>query len=202
MHLVFGNRTERAFRVGDYVHYYRRLRQRFDTFLADRPATAPEKCDHCSLCDWRERCSAEWVALDHLNRVANIGKVQIKRLHQQGIHTLAQLGGLPPGTAVAGIQPETLSRLRAQAALQQKKHDTGENQLELLPRNANARTGFDRLPMPDEGDLFFDMEGDPLYEGGLEYLFGVCVRSQGQWTFVDFWAHDRGAGKDRLRRLC
>jgi uncharacterized protein len=191
MHLVFGNRTERSFRVGDYSHYYRRLRHRFDAFLVDRPPTTPEKCDACGYCDWRERCAAEWETQDHLNRVANISKVQIKRLRKQGIDTLAQLGDLPPDTSVSGLQPATLEKLRAQAALQKKKRETGENQLELLPRGTISRTGFDRLPPPDEGDLFFDMEGDPLYEGGLEYLFGVYFREKGTWVFRDFWAHDR-----------
>lgn len=191
MHLVFGNHTERSFRVGDYSHYYRRLRHRFDTFLTDRPPTSPEKCDACGYCDWRERCAAEWEAQDHLNRVANISKVQIKRLRKQGIDTLAQLGDLPPDTSVSGLQPATLEKLRAQAALQKKKRETGENQLELLPRDTTSRTGFDRLPPPDEGDLFFDMEGDPLHEGGLEYLFGVYFRESGTWVFRDFWAHDR-----------
>lgn len=191
MHLVFGNRVERSFRVGDYTHYYRRLRQRFDTFLADQPPTTPEKCDACGFCDWRERCAAEWETHDHLNRVANIGKTQIKRLRQQGIETLAGLGAFPAETRLPGMQPETLAKLRAQAALQYKKRVTGENQLELLPRNANTKTGLDRLPPPDEGDLFFDMEGDPLHEGGLEYLFGVYVFDHGAWVFRDFWAHDR-----------
>lgn len=191
MHLVFGDHTERSFRVADYAHYYRRLRKRFDAFLADHPATEPEKCDACGYCDWRERCAAEWEARDHLNRVADISKVQIKRLRKQGIDTLAKLGDLPSGTAVPGLQPETLQKLRAQAALQKLKRETGENQLELLPRDAGGRTGFDRLPPPDKGDLFFDMEGDPLHEGGLEYLFGVYFRENGAWVFRDFWAHDR-----------
>jgi uncharacterized protein len=195
MHLVFGNRSERGFRVADYAHYYRRLRQRFDAFLAEHPPTAPEKCDACAYCDWRTRCAAEWEAHDHLNRVANIGKVQIKRLRQQGIATLARLGGLSPDAKVPGMQPDTSAKLRAQAALQLKKRETGENQLELLPRNAAVRSGFDRLPPPDEGDLFFDMEGDPLHEGGLEYLFGVHVRENGGWVFRDFWAHDRAQEK-------
>lgn len=191
MHLVFGNRTERSFRVGDYLHYYRRLRRRFDRFLADRPATLPEKCDHCGFCDWRERCAAEWEAGDHLNRVADIGKVQIKRLRMHGIHTLAQLGNLPDGAVVPGMQAETVLRLRAQATLQQHKNETGESRYELLARNPGFPMGFDRLPPPDDGDLFFDMEGDPLHEGGLEYLFGVYFHDNGAWTFKDFWAHNR-----------
>ena len=196
MHLVFGNKTERSFRVSDYAHYYRRLRQRFDVFLTEHPVTKPEKCDACGYCDWRDRCADEWEAVDHLNQVANMGKMQIKRLQRQGIDTLAKLGCLPPETAVPGIQAESLAKLRAQAALQLKKRETGENQLELLPRNAVTKSGLDRLPPPDDGDLFFDMEGDPLHEGGLEYLFGVHVRENGTWVFHDFWGHDRQQEKE------
>ena len=87
------------------------------------------------------------------------------------------------------MRQDTLARLRAQAALQLKKRETGADQVELLPWQTTK--GFDRLPPPDEGDLFFDMEGDPLHEDGLEYLFGVYHLNQGEWTFRDFWAHGR-----------
>ncbi len=41
-----------------------------------------------------------------------------------------------------------------------------------------TRAGFGLLPPPSPGDVFFDMEGDPLYEpaAGLEFLFGVLWR--------------------------
>ncbi len=35
------------------------------------------------------------------------------------------------------------------------------------------------------------MEGDPLEEGGLEYLFGVVFRDEGELRFRPFWAHSR-----------
>ena len=54
------------------------------------------------------------------------------------------------------------------------------------------RRGFHRLPRPDAGDMFFDMEGDPHEDGGLEYLFGVGYRDRGAaWRFRAFWAHTR-----------
>ena len=191
MHLLLGNRSEQSFRVGDHLHYYRRLRQRFNEFVSTRPKTAPEQCDHCGMCDWRGRCAAEWETEDHLNRVANITKIQIKRLEKNGIQTLTQLGSLPSASSVPGMRPETLEKLRAQAALQKKKQETGENHLELLARDPDSPKGFDRLPKPDQGDLFFDMEGDPLHEGGLEYLFGIYTLRSGNTEFIEFWAHDR-----------
>ncbi|MCZ7176272.1 ribonuclease H-like domain-containing protein, partial [Salmonella enterica] len=47
------------------------------------------------------------------------------------------------------------------------------------------------MPKAVEGDLFFDMEGNPLEEGGLEYLFGLYIDEAGQQTFKPFWAHTR-----------
>jgi uncharacterized protein len=191
MHLVLGNRAERSFRVSDYIRYYRHLRLQFEVFIAERPKTQPESCAHCPVCDWRDRCADAWERVDHLNQVANISKIQIKRLAENSVHTLAQLAELPPETTIRKMQPETLARIRGQASLQLKRRLTGKNIVELLPRNPSQRTGFDRLPPPDIGDLFFDMEGDPLHEGGLEYLFGVYFCENGEWTFREFWAHTR-----------
>jgi len=153
------------------------------------------------MCDWRELCDAAWEKGDHLNRVANITKVQIKRLQQEGIQTLGELGKLPPSRTIKGMRPETLEKLRAQAALQLKKQETGENQLEILARDPDATRGFDRLPPADPGDLFFDMEGDPLQEGGLEYLFGIYTLKDGNPEFIDFWAHDRREEKEAFSRF-
>ena len=61
----------------------------------------------------------------------------------------------------------------------------------MLPVAPDARRAFNRLPVPDKGDLFFDMEGDPLETGGLEYLFGLYFFENDLPVFKDFWAHDR-----------
>ena len=50
--------------------------------------------------------------------------------------------------------------------------------------------GLSRLPRPSGGDLFFDMEGAPIYPEGLEYLFGVVSVEGKQERFNAFWAHD------------
>ena len=55
------------------------------------------------------------------------------------------------------------------------------------------------MPMPDPGDLFFDMEGDPLYPGGLEYLFGVHCMRGGEEAFETFWAHDHAQEKQAFQ---
>ena len=58
-----------------------------------------------------------------------------------------------------------------------------------------AGKGFDLLPAPDPGDIFYDIEGDPHVEGGLEYLHGLWAPDTG---FRAIWAHDRDAERAAL----
>jgi predicted RecB family nuclease len=192
MHVVLGDRREKSYRVADYSCYVQALRERFLAYVAiGAAAVYPEPCARCGVCKWRERCEDRWVTDDHLSQVADIRKSQIGKLEAAGVATLAALAKLPEGTTVPKLDPGTLARLRQQAALQLKKRETGENYYELLPPDADARRGFAHMPAPDPGDMFFDMEGNPLEEGGLEYLFGLYYFENGQPQFKAFWAHTR-----------
>lgn len=196
MHVVLGDGTERNFRVADYAHYLESLRTRFLAAIegllgATRQAPYPVPCEHCDLCHWSKRCESQRLANDHLSQVAGITRIQTSRLQEAGVSTMAALAALPANARVARIQPETLVKLRGQAALQEYARRTGERKLEHLPLDPDRRRGLHRLPRPDKGDLYFDMEGDPLEDGGLEYLFGLWFREEGKWTFKPFWAHDR-----------
>ncbi len=100
--------------------------------------------------------------------MANITKIQIEKLNANGVETLAQLAALDAETQVPGMHAATLERLRRQAALQVAKRESDNDLHELLETDPGELRGFRRLPMPDPGDLFFDMEGDPLEDDGLE----------------------------------
>lgn len=196
MHVVLGDQTERVFRCADYMHYYRSLLARFTArvqALADGAAadTYPLSVQHCGLCHWRERCEAQRVADDHLCQVANITRIQWSKLQAAGVDTMARLAALPASSPIPRMQPGTLDKLRSQAELQDRARRTGNREVLLLPPDPEARRGFYRLPTPDAGDMFFDMEGDPLDEGGLEYLFGLWFRDSAQWIFLPLWAHSR-----------
>ena len=59
---------------------------------------------------------------------------------------------------------------------------------------------------PKEGDLFYDIEGNPHYRDdngvyGLEYLHGIWHETNGSGEFVDFWAHDRDMEAKALEDL-
>lgn len=206
MHVVLGDQTKRTFACCDFSHYFRSLLSRYRARMAQLsetqgPQTYPVPCAQCDLCHWRERCAAQRDADDHLCLVADIRRVQWQRLQQAGIRTLAALAALPAVAQVPRMQPDTLAKLASQAALQHHQRSTGQRQHLLLPEDPDGRRGFHRLPLPDLGDLFFDMEGDPLEEGGLEYLFGVGYRQEGEWRFQPFWAHDRASERLAFERF-
>ncbi|HZZ95188.1 MAG TPA: TM0106 family RecB-like putative nuclease [Usitatibacter sp.] len=192
MGLILGDGEEHRFAYSSYSRYFRQVREQFLAFVgAETRTTSPERCDHCGFCQWRDRCADQWLREDHLNQVAGITRNQIERLRDAGITTMAQLGSLDPSTRVARLQPETVTKLTGQARLQASEKATGRKSLEILPADPDGHRGFFRLPEPDEGDLFFDMEGDPFEEGGLEYLFGARFLHCGKPAFRAFWAHDR-----------
>jgi len=192
IHVVLGDRTEQSYRLADYYRYYRSVKARFlERVKGGLAPTYPEPCAHCDLCHWRNLCQEQWTQDDHLCQVANITKNQIDKLRSGGIPTLAGLAQLKPDYHVPTMQDATFQRLRRQAALQLERRETGKDLFELLETDPAETKGFRRLPQPDPGDLFFDMEGDPLEEGGLEYLFGVYYHDDGQPKFQPFWAHSR-----------
>jgi uncharacterized protein len=189
MHVVLGDGTLVSLRTSTVRHYYGVARSRFERFVGAPPATAAEPCGHCEFCRWKQTCEAEWEATEHLSLVANINRSQIEKLRGRGINSLRHLAALGDGVVIPNLQAGTLVRLRSQARLQILRRDTGNNQHELLPPLPGR--GFARLPKPDPGDLFFDMEGDPFYEAGLEYLFGTVHDENGNERFTSFWAHNR-----------
>lgn len=195
MHLVLGDHTEASYRVSEYARYVAQLRRRFDERINDvARQTYPDPCDHCDLCKWQHLCVERRVADDHLCQVANISKVQIKKLQAAGIQTLKSLGTLTEGTVVPRLTAETLTRIRHQARLQFEARESGARKVELLDNNGEMR-GFARLPRANPGDIFFDMEGDPFEEKGLEYLFGVYFFENKEPQFRGFWAHSRAEEK-------
>jgi len=194
MHIVLGDRTTVALPLSDFRYYFDIARQRLEDFVGHLPeASVGQPCSHCGLCRWRDRCEEEWQATDHLSLVANITRGQMEKLAMAGVGTMTALAELASGIRVANMQPETLARLHGQARLQAAKRADGRNRYELL--NAAPGKGLARLPRPSPGDLFFDMEGDPLFEGGLEYLFGFIDGETEEPRFTAFWGHDRAGEK-------
>ncbi len=192
-YIILGNNEQRAFRIHDFEAYYRHLKKQFLEFTEraagqDAASEYPLHRKHCKYCPWDGTCEATRVADDHLSIVAWMRRDQVTKLQDAGITTVAQLACAVDEARPNGMNPETFVKLRRQAALQARGAD-GSLHYELLRHD--ARTGFGILPAPNGGDVFFDMEGDPLYEPGrsLEYLFGCWTLEEP--NFHAFWGLNR-----------
>lgn len=192
VHLVLGDNTTSSHALSDLLPVYRvqlaRLRSVLADRLVDRDAVSwgdPrfQACGRCTACTEQVEAHRDLVL------VAGMRLEQRAKLLAVGITTI---DGLAASTApVPGMSAATLGRLRAQARVQ-----VGSGDLPTV-EVAEADALF-AIPQPDEGDIFFDFEGDPLYtegepgpgekrEWGLDYLFGLVESDE---TFVAFWAHD------------
>ncbi|MGH8310609.1 MAG: TM0106 family RecB-like putative nuclease, partial [Steroidobacteraceae bacterium] len=120
-----------------------------------------------------------------------IRRDQIRKLERANVRTLRDLATLPAERRPADLRQQTFDKLRAQAAMQLRGREAGKPLAEGITWPDNELRGLKRLPAPDTGDVYFDMEGDPHVEGGLEYLFGVVTRERGKLRFEKWWAHTR-----------
>jgi predicted RecB family nuclease len=190
-HVELGDGTRATLRLSEYTAYARTARARLEGFVADRPPTRPMPCADCGLCRWGDHCEV-WRAEDSLFNVANISRGQVKKLEAAGIKTMEALASLDH--SIRGMAENTRVRLATQARLQCARK-TGMPAFEL--RAPEPGKEFDLLPEPQSGDIFYDIEGDPYYDGGLEYLHGVWFDGK----FRAFWAHDHVAEARALTDL-
>lgn len=191
-HVELGDGNRATLRLADYAAYARRARQRLEQFLDAPTPTRPVPCSDCGLCRWSEHCSAQWDAEDSLYLVAGISRSQVAKLEAAGVTTMAALS--QRHDPVRRLANATLDRLRVQARLQSARRN-GPPSYELRP--IEPARGFALLPEPSEGDIFYDIEGDPHVDGGLEYLHGLWSGNK----FDALWAHNHAEEARALEAL-
>jgi len=180
-----------ALRVNDYLAYFRMAKSRFESNYKKGfdPERNLEPCAHCQVCNWWPRCNQTWREADHLSFVAGITKSQRMELEEQQIITLegfanspSALPALPKRGSIKSFQKTHL-----QAKIQLKGRGSGKPEFEF--NEVEKDRGFQRLPEPNEGDVFFDIEGNPRGgDAGLEYLFGFVTVDDSRPEFHKLWA--------------
>ncbi len=197
--LVLGNGLESVHDLSTVIPVYRARRQALTELLTahlvgtevvawgDVPA-----CGHCAV------CTEEVENHRDLLLVAGLRMTQREKLMSAGITTIDDLaahsGPLP------GIGHDTYTRLQRQARLQIRQESQSQPVYEVIDREP-----LTALPAPSPGDIFFDFEGDPMWQDpsdrswGLEYLFGVIEADSGR--FVTYWADDRRQERAALRNF-
>jgi len=190
--VVLGNQQHERLRSNDFYYYYQSLKQAFlstqKTFDAEQQL---DPADSKSWGNWSDYAQQLLQGVDHLSQVATLTRSQIKKLHRANITTMQQLADSDL-SRVADLSPTTFQRLKAQAAIQKASIGQKQPLFEIIPHKDGVKQGLALLPPASTEDVFFDIEGFPLDEGGLEYLWGNSYFDEaGERQFKDFWAHNR-----------
>ncbi|GER23629.1 ATPase [Zafaria cholistanensis] len=204
--LVLGDMSRSVHPLPDLLPVFRERRQRFRALTAShRAGAAPvewgqDGLAHCGRCDY----CAEQVSLSRdLLLVSGMSMARRAKLREAGVRTIDDLALLPEAAATG-----PLARLRDQARMQTGR-ETPDGSCTYQGTDGRQRTvsyrllpggTIGKLPPASPGDIFFDFEGDPLWQDphggwGLEYLFGVVEADGPQPVFRPFWAHSRGGEK-------
>lgn len=192
-----------SFRFDDFGAYYRLVRRRLEETIdaPPLPSTYPDPVPHCEICRWWKDCDARRHADDNLCLVAGIRALHVGELERQGIHTLRQFAEAPrplPRKPERG-SPEAYARAHGQARVQLEGRTAGEPRYHLLPPEQGL--GFFKLPVPDQGDVFFDIESDPFAgDDGMEYLLGFAF-DDGGLRYRALWALTFGEERRAIEEL-
>lgn len=191
--LVFGSLEAEKYRVQQFYAYFQYLKNDFLTFHKSFNPDFTNRPDPAYSSDYGKWATYAQQVLEECNSlklVANIRKNQIKKLHEAGITTLNQLAEAQ--LEIVNSIGKALERLQAQARIQKASVGQAEPLFEVL-KQENGK-GLSALPPKSPLDVYFDIEGHPLLEGGLEYLWGVsyldATGPQGnKYAYHDWWAH-------------
>ena len=189
--IVLGTKERRRFVTNHFFYYYRELLRAFLEYHAAFDIRRfPDPGLSSSFGRWAKYAETVLAQADHLSCVARITRNQIRRLSDAGITTMTQLSRCTE-SYVSGLSSDALERLKRQARLQLESRSRERPLFEVVrPTAEDPRRGLALLPPASPNDIFFDMEGYPLIDGGLEYLFGAVCNDGGELQFVDYWAHD------------
>lgn len=195
-----------TYRVDDYAAYYRFVKQELKSTVdgGSSDETYPDTVPHCDICRWWTLCNQQRRDDDHLTFVAGIQKSQIVELNRQGVGNFTQFA---ESATPLNERPErgsmmSYERVHAQAKIQLAGRRSKKPEFEFLELEEGR--GLQRLPEPDAGDIFFDIEGDPhAAGGGLEYLLGYVVHpdTEGEDEYQLIWGLDRKAEKRAFERF-
>lgn len=179
------------YRFAEFSAYYRMVKRKLEqTIINGEQKTYPDPVEHCNICRWWQVCDKRRHEDDHVSLVAGIRSLHIVELEKQKITTLEQFAKTEKIEKPERGNKETFERKHQQAKVQLDGRNQKSYLHKLLPIEAGR--GFNRLPEPNAGDVYFDIEGDAYYEdGGLEYMLGFAYREKGELVYQRLWVTNR-----------
>jgi len=188
--VVLGDNKRKYLSVDNYFAYYQSLKKAFLTFHKTLSEDLPDPADSRSFGRWSTLAKKQLEELDHLSLIANLTRLQIKNLTKAGIHTMEQLADSKLHS-IPKMPSIVFEQAKLQASLQISSKGLEVPEYRVLSHEEGDVRGLAMLPPHSDKDVFFDIEGYPAEDGGLEYLWGnTYFDDAGERQFIDFWAHD------------
>ena len=196
--IILGNQNEQDFRISEHFDYYLNLKNSFLKQMGEwNESNRPEPLAGADHRQWSGSAENWMQEQDHLSLVASLRSNQVKKFNDAGIHTVAELA-VTNKTHIKGMSDVSLANLKDQARLQVETRKIRERESEETPplfetraqSEGKAPRGLALLPPASPLDAYFDLEGFPLMQGGLEYLWGATHVESGSPEFTDWWAHN------------
>ena len=149
----------------------------------------------CVRCRWKEHCATGRVNDRDLSLIYGIRSTTRTALIEGGIKTIDDMSKATDEQLKSlkkNVSKETFEKLRKQAKIQIKGEGSTTPIFELRDPEA-----LSVIPASSEGDIWFDMEGDPYSDGGngLEYMFGYVIKENGNLKFHTFEAATKSEEK-------
>lgn len=196
--IVTGTGKIETMKTNDYFYYYLQLKKMFAAAMREFDREQRPIVSKGDFGEWNDVLGYQLKEQDDLSLVAGLTNSQIKKLHDAGLKTLTDLSRCE-AEKISGITPENLNRFVRQAFLQKASENLDQPLYEVNQMPRTDQLGLKDLPVPSEHDVFFDMEGFPLLENGLEYLFGATVKSlSGKIDFYSWWCENSEGEKENF----
>lgn len=143
------------------------------------PIWAPPR-PSCASCSWAVNCEEGREKARDLSLIQGIRSISRERLVRSGVKTIDQMATAAPEQRPSRLGQKTFDNLRAQADIQLRGQAKGAVLAELIDQ-----VQLSQFPLPSDGDIWFDMEGDPYADEGrgLEYMFGYLYLENGATKF-------------------
>jgi uncharacterized protein len=172
-----------------------RARSRIESFAAVNNPNWAAPREACTRCRWKEHCAIGRVNGRDLSLIYGIRSTTRTSLIDGGIKTIEDMSKATDDQRKSlkkTVSKETFEKLREQARIQIEGEGAEPPSYEF--KDASI---LRLIPASSDGDIWFDMEGDPYSEGGegLEYMFGVILKENNDLVFKTFDAENRAQEK-------
>ncbi len=189
-----GKFLEHSFLIKNYSSNVKDQMNELEEYLYSDTLSRPIPCTMCKNCEFKDICDEKLLNENSLFVLPNITRLQEKRLREVNIYNIPDL--LNSNTKPVKMAKDTFTKLKLKAELRSKRLNGGQPSYKIMDKSA-----LKMLPKKSDNDIFFDIEGDPLVEGGLEYLFGLLIQFKNNYNFIDVWAHNHEEEKNATKKV-